>query len=46
MPAIEWMQKGPFGVMVHWCEATASGPGEPDLQDWNEKVDAFPVEQF
>jgi alpha-L-fucosidase len=40
------MQKGPFGLMVHWSEATAPRPGEPALEDWNEKVDAFPVETF
>jgi hypothetical protein len=46
MPEIDWMQKGPFGLMVHWSEATAPRPGEPVIEDWNEKVDAFPVEKF
>ena len=46
MPAIEWMQKGPFGIMVHWCDATAPGPDSPDIEDWDEKVNAFPVEKF
>lgn len=31
MPAIGWMQKGPFGIMVHWCDATAPGPDAPNI---------------
>lgn len=46
MPAIEWMQKGPFGIMVHWSEATAPGPNSSNIEEWDEKVNAFPVEKF
>lgn len=46
MPAIDWMQQGPFGIMVHWVSQTTSKPGEPELKDWDEAVDAFPVEKF
>lgn len=46
MPAIEWMQQGPFGLMVHWTSQTAPRPETPELNDWNEAVNAFPVEKF
>ncbi|MCC5845687.1 MAG: alpha-L-fucosidase [Verrucomicrobia bacterium] len=46
MPAIDWMQKGPFGLMVHWLSDIAPPPGHPGFKDFNEAVDAFPVEQF
>jgi len=40
------MQKGPFGIMVHWVSQVKSKPGEPALEGWDEAVDAFPVQQF
>lgn len=46
MPVIDWMQRGPFGIMVHWTSATAPRPDGPALTDWNEAVDAFPVDKF
>jgi alpha-L-fucosidase len=46
MPAIEWMQQGPFGLMVHWTSDTAPKPDAPDIEDWDERVNAFGVEQF
>jgi len=46
MPAIDWMQQGPFGLMVHWTSETAPRPGGPAQQDWNKAVDAFPVDSF
>ena len=46
MPAIDWMQKGPFGLMVHWTSETAAQPDSPEIEDWNGAVDAFPVNNF
>jgi len=46
MPAIDWMRKGPFGLMVHWLAQSAPGPGGADISDWDERVSAFPVEKF
>ncbi|MDT8391421.1 MAG: hypothetical protein RRC34_13030 [Lentisphaeria bacterium] len=46
MPAIRWMQKGPFGLMVHWVSQTAPRPGAPELKDWDDRVNAFPVARF
>ena len=46
MPAIDWMQKGPFGLMVHWLSHIAPRPGGPKLEGWDEAVDAFPVDTF
>jgi len=46
MPAIDWMQKAPFGLMVHWLSNIAPRPDGPMIEDWNELVDAFAVEQF
>jgi hypothetical protein len=45
MPSIEWMKKGPFGVMVHWTVRTMPETGSPE-PDWNKRVDSFPVESF
>jgi hypothetical protein len=45
MPAVDWMQNGPFGAMVHWLRSTAPLEDAPEL-DWDEQVDAFPVEDF
>jgi len=46
MATVEWMTKGPYGVMVHWIKATRPGPGQKDIADWNERVDAFDVNAF
>ena len=32
--------------MVHWTSGTAPGPDAPDVEDWDDRVDAFPVERF
>lgn len=37
------MQKGPFGLMVHWLKATAPKEGR-HITDWNEKVDRFDLD--
>ena len=44
MAEIKWMQEGPFGVMLHWSEATRPMEGEPE-EDRNKMVDGFPVEK-
>lgn len=46
MPTIDWMQQGPFGLMVHWLSDIAPPPGGRAFDDWNDMVDAFPVDQF
>ncbi|MFW5798609.1 MAG: hypothetical protein ACOCXX_03030, partial [Planctomycetota bacterium] len=40
---IPWMQKGPYGLMVHWLMATAPKEGA-HISDWNEKVDRFDLD--
>jgi len=45
MPAIEWMQTGPFGVMVHWLKSTAGLNETSDLES-DRPFDEFPVERF
>jgi len=42
---IQWMQAGPFGVMVHWTSRSMPQDGRPE-PDWNRRVDSFPVERF
>jgi len=32
--------------MVHWTSGTAPQPDGPELKDWDEAVNAFPVERF
>ena len=46
MPALDWMQKGPFGLMVHWTSATAPHPDKEHIDTWDARVDAFPVAKF
>ena len=42
MAGIEWMQKGPFGIMVHWLKSTP-GLSDGEVPDWDRQVDEFPV---
>ena len=45
MAGIDWMQAGPFGIMVHWLKST---PGLEDAEapSWDSQVDDFPVADF
>jgi len=45
MPAIPWMQEGPFGIMVHWLSHTQPRTGR-GVADWDDKVNAFDMERF
>ncbi|MGE9290086.1 MAG: hypothetical protein ACQKBT_03795 [Puniceicoccales bacterium] len=45
MATIPWMQKGPFGLMVHWLSNTQPRDGYA-IADWDDKVDAFDLEKF
>ncbi|MDF2926340.1 MAG: hypothetical protein K0R57_5254 [Paenibacillaceae bacterium] len=45
MGAVEWMQQGPFGLMVHYLKQTLPREGAA-VHDWNEAVDRFPVKAF
>ncbi|MFD2331734.1 alpha-L-fucosidase [Cohnella sp. GCM10020058] len=45
MGEIDWMQQGPFGLMVHYLKQVKPKDGAP-IEDWDELVDAFPVASF
>ena len=45
MGAIAWMQKGPFGIMVHFIKETMPKEGEV-LTDWNKIIDRFDVKRL
>lgn len=45
MSAIQWMQEGPFGVMVHYTYGIYPRQGGM-YRDWQKMVDQFPVEEF